>query len=591
MSVCAMSFRPISKTRRLAKSSRIAVALLASVAVAALMLPDAASAGPHGGGGGGGGFHGGGGGGGGVHMGGGGGGVHMGGGGGGFHVGGGGGGFRMGGGGGGFHPGGIAGHGVSRGFAGRTAAGPAFAGRSFGGHAFAGRSFGGRTFAGRGHAGRFATGAGIAAAHGAIAAHTQAGAANQLNARAQLVHNQSVHNQFVHNQAAHNQFVARNFHGLYNFNHTGFNRNAFGDPNRWNRWGGRFWGAGWNRWGHGWGGWAGPVFWPFLYGDIFSFAFWPYDYYDPFWAYGPDFLLASIFAPGPYFGADYGYAPDYTAGYSGSSNVYYGGSSGYSGATSADRQALAETNAAAAESCGGLAPGVTDLPIGQIKATVRPTGDQLSALDALSAAATKATDVVKASCPSAIPLTPAARLDAAQARLEAMVHAVTIVQGPLEKFYDSLTDEQKHRFDAMGSTIGNTAGNTGAAQPPAGGNLAALCGQDSGDVTNLPVQRIQQVVQPNGKEQQDAFEALKQASHDAAEQLKASCPAQVPQTPVARLDAVKTRLQAMADAINIIRPKLQAFYASLSDEQKARFNTMGPPPQNASAQQRQDSNQ
>ena len=65
----------------------------------------------------------------------------------------------------------------------------------------------------------------------------------------------------------------------------------------------------------------------------------------------------------------------------------------------------------------------------------------------------------------------------------------------------------------------------------------------------------------------------------------------MPQTPVARLDAVKTRLQAMADAINIIRPKLQAFYASLSDEQKARFNTMGPPPQNASAQQRQDSDQ
>jgi hypothetical protein len=519
-------------------------------------------------------------------------------------MGGGGGGFRAGGfragGGGGFHSGGLAAHGISRGFAGQAGAGHAFAGRSFSGrsfsgHAVAGRSLGGHTFAGHtfaghGNARRLATGAGLAAAHGAIAAHAQAGAANQLNARGQFAHNQSVHNQFVHNQLAHNQFVARNFHGLFNFNHTGFNRNAFGDPNRWNRWGGRFWGAGWNRWGHGWGGWAGPVFWPFLYGDIFSFAFWPYDYYDPFWAYGSDFLLASIFAPGPYFGADYGYAPDYTVGYTGSSNVYYGGSSGYSGATPTDRQALADTNAAAAESCSGLAPGVTDLPIAQIKTTVRPTGDQLSALDALSAAAAKANDVVKASCPSAIPLTPVARLDAAQARLEAMTQAVNIVQGPLEKFYDSLSDEQKHRFDAMGNTGGNTTGNTSASQAPAGGNLAALCGQESGDVTNIPVQRIQQVVQPNGKEQQDAFDALKQASRDAAEQLKASCPAQVPQTPVARLGAVKARLQAMVDAINIIRPKLQAFYASLSDEQKARFNTMGPP-QSASAQQQQGSDQ
>ena len=56
----------------------------------------------------------------------------------------------------------------------------------------------------------------------------------------------------------------------------------------------------------------------------------------------------------------------------------------------------------------------------------------------------------------------------------------------------------------------------------------------------------------------------------------------MPQAPVERLDAVKTRLQAMVDAMNTIRPKLQAFYTSLSDDQKARFNTMAPP-QNASA--------
>ena len=47
------------------------------------------------------------------------------------------------------------------------------------------------------------------------------------------------------------------------------------------------------------------MFWPFIFGDIFTFAFWPYDYYDPFWFYGSDFLLISIFAPGPYFGGDY----------------------------------------------------------------------------------------------------------------------------------------------------------------------------------------------------------------------------------------------------------------------------------------------
>jgi LTXXQ motif family protein len=51
----------------------------------------------------------------------------------------------------------------------------------------------------------------------------------------------------------------------------------------------------------------------------------------------------------------------------------------------------------------------------------------------------------------------------------------------------------------------------------------------------------------------------------------------VPRTPVARLDAVATRLKAMADAMTSLRPKLENFYASLSDEQKANFNTMGSP--------------
>ncbi len=43
----------------------------------------------------------------------------------------------------------------------------------------------------------------------------------------------------------------------------------------------------------------------------------------------------------------------------------------------------------------------------------------------------------------------------------------------------------------------------------------------------------------------------------------------------------ETRLTAMADAIKSVRPDLQNFYASLSDDQKARFNTMGPPPREA----------
>jgi hypothetical protein len=402
---------------------------------------------------------------------------------------------------------------------------------------------------------------------------------NGVGGRALAGHQFHGSGQFAaHGQFAHNQFAARNFHGLYNFNRAGFNRNAFGNERGWNRWGGRFWGAGWNNWGGGWGGWAGPVFWPYLYGDIFSFAFWPSDYYDPFWAFGPDFAFASIFAPGPYFGTDYGYGPDYN-GFTGTPQIYYG-------ATSADRRAIAQADAAAAQSCGGLAPGVSGLPVAQIRKAVRPTTDQATALDDLSAASTKADDIVKASCPSEVPLTPVARLDAAEKRLEAMIQAMQVVRGPLEKFYNSLNDEQKQRFSAMGKAA------TARAEPglSAAGGMAALCGRETDGVGKLPVQRIEQVVAPNAQ-QQGAFDDLKKATKNAADQLQASCPTQMPQTPVARLDAAETRLNAMVAAMKTIRPDLESFYASLSDEQKAKFNTMGPPQNTAAQPQNQSGNQ
>ena len=69
----------------------------------------------------------------------------------------------------------------------------------------------------------------------------------------------------------------------------------------------------------------------------------------------------------------------------------------------------------------------------------------------------------------------------------------------------------------------------------------------------------------------------------AGDQLQASCPTAVPKSPVARIDTVETRLRAMTDAIKSVRPDLQNFYASLSDEQKAKFNTMGPPPKSGSS--------
>src|SRR5215472_16243477 len=215
-----------------------------------------------------------------------------------------------------------------------------------------------------------------------------------------------------------------------------FNRNAFGNRHDWNRfahvgragWGG--WGGGWG----GWGGWVGPVFWPFLLGDVFSCAFWPYSYCYPFWSYGTAFAY------------DYGpYAPPY--GYPGASNIY-GGTRGNRYATRPAERSN-EIAADVTQSCGGFAPGVTSFPIDRIRHAIQPTGEAVAALNELAEASSKASNVLSASCPSEPPLTPLARLDAVETRLEAMRKAIQIVRPPLTSLYGSLSDEQRRGLDAI----------------------------------------------------------------------------------------------------------------------------------------------
>ena len=343
----------------------------------------------------------------------------------------------------------------------------------------------------------------------------------------------------------------------------------------WNHWGNHSWKAGWQGgwggWHGGWGRWGGSVFWPFFYGDLFAFTLWPYGYYDPFWAYGDIFIWDAMLWPGPNYA--YGTVPFdvYGEPYS------YGGPARtrVARARNVDRDIADSTPNAndLAQTCGGFAPGVTDLPFDYIEQAIRPTDEQLKALIALKAASSQASDVLKASCSSEALLTPLGRLDTVQKRLDGMIQALGIVRKPLDSFYNSLSEEQKQRFAAVGPA---SDARMNRRRPVSGNDLAALCNRRTESFTQLPVDRIEQAVKPT-PEQRDGFARLKIASTEAANQLQASCPTQTPQSPMDRFDALGKRLGAMAEAINTVRPALASFYGSLTDEQKARFNTLGPP--------------
>jgi hypothetical protein len=199
-----------------------------------------------------------------------------------------------------------------------------------------------------------------------------------------------------------------------------------------------------------------------------------------------------------------------------------------------------------------------------MRQTVHPGPDQEAALERLRATSSQASDVIKSSCLSSVPLTPIGRFDVAEQRLDAATKALEIIRGALTKFYDLLSDEQKRQFNAMD-------GSTENAWP--GGDIVTICSQQV-ESFDLPVHRIDQVVQPTAR-QRSTFDELKKATQNATEQVRSSCRSAVPLSLVARVDTVTTRLGALADAIKSIRPALESFYASLNDEQKARFNMMG----------------
>jgi hypothetical protein len=313
-------------------------------------------------------------------------------------------------------------------------------------------------------------------------------------------------------------------------------------------------------------GWAGPVFWPYAYEDVVDYAFYPYAN-DTFWPYAYDDVYDSM------FGA---YAP-YASAYA---NAYPNTSGRRTGRRSDRGQIIASAPAGApgvgaAEICSADASGLTDWPIERIAAQVQPTDEQRMLLDQLKDATAKAVNLLQSSCPTDLPSTPTGRLAAMRQRIASMLQAVQIVRPALDKFYQSLSDEQKERFIALEAQGTPKAARAGNRQHV---NLAQACGGSGKQITGLPISRIAQVLHPDAA-QQAVLDELNNATAQAAALLKENCAQDAqnqPITPPARLAAMEARLSAMLQALDTVQPALAKFYNSLTDEQKARFDRLGP---------------
>jgi hypothetical protein len=135
--------------------------------------------------------------------------------------------------------------------------------------------------------------------------------------------------------------------------------------------------------------------------------------------------------------------------------------------------------------------------------------------------------------------------------------AVSIVKPALDRIYGLLSDEQKAKITALAADQQPARredipsnGNCNAAQPGA---------------TDWPSELIERNVKPTDA-QRASLTALQDAAAKAADILKSSCPPADARTPPARLAAVGTRLDFMLQAIATVRPALDNFYNSLTDE-------------------------
>jgi hypothetical protein len=104
------------------------------------------------------------------------------------------------------------------------------------------------------------------------------------------------------------------------------------------------------------------------------------------------------------------------------------------------------------------------------------------------------------------------------------------------------------------------------------GMFSRMCGPSAAGFAEWRIDRLEQIVRPTDA-QRPKLDELKAASAKAIETMRAACPAEFPSSMPGRMEFMEKRLEGMLQSVKTVRPAFDAFYATLSEEQKARLNT------------------
>ncbi len=293
---------------------------------------------------------------------------------------------------------------------------------------------------------------------------------------------------------------------------------------------------GWWQHSDGGYGWVGPLFWPLAYYDLYDYALWGDGM--GFWGYGYRDIHAAIFTP---------YDPDELARY-----------------VSPPPGRKFRRFPSLERICNDDAGEFAGLPVEQLRQAIGLSSEeQRTLLDKLTTASVEAARTIRAACPTEVAPTPSGRLAAMQQRLEAMKSAIARIRTPFEEFYESLDDDQKANLAAYNAQRAPFAPKVPAAQscaPP--------------ETLPWPAAEIAAKLHL-GDSQRETFDALSRMTALARNTLNFDCQPEDDLNAPDRLATADTRLDAMLDAIALIRPALDDFYATLSDAQKTQLESVG----------------
>jgi len=226
--------------------------------------------------------------------------------------------------------------------------------------------------------------------------------------------------------------------------------------------------------------------------------------------------------------------------------------------------------------CQQEASELKDWPLDSLARIVEPSDGQRGALESMQTVLVGTSQSLLSACPKDVPAAVTERLDALDHVLDAFGAGLDTVRPALATFYALLNDEQKARLVVASYLSGSSPQISGFATNDSAFAVAATVQQDpicqrwTSAMREWPIRQIEAAIPLSDVQHAALYEATA-VIYRAVDGAVAACPAHSSFTPLGQIDAKRRRVNALRQAIGLVRPALAHFIEALPDAQRTRL--------------------